>query len=742
MTAENLLRLAAPTLVGELPYWTPPETADSDRPVLLVIAGSFMSMRSLNRLPQLLAGRCQVVLVELPTTTPPEIPNLTAARVAEAFGQLVHRAFRARPVVVLAFGDAAVMAVSIRAPEVLRTVAVEPPLRSEKLWPMHDAVLARAEAASDGFKRFLDDLYGVGGATPGARDHRSAFRAPQAPVDVLVGEDPLMPERDTPRTPSLVDEEDRAWLRAQPQVSLRVVAGAGHDLVREAGGAVLEAARAALDWAAAFRRPAAQMARRLVEATPIEAARVLFLGEGHDEFAAGYLARCPAARVDVAASAGASYDAIVLADPSGETPADDALLASLTPRGTMVAATQLGAPARRLGESLSQHGLTLLSGDRALTAVGTALVRARRSPPPATPLTIVAYARTLMDIRTRLPAMALRSDPALEVEYQAPPFAQPEGGVPGVVVMTRPAEWTPEAWRATAARAIQARQVLVVEYDDHPELVSQMTRGVSVPERDWERFRMVHAIQTSTEPLVELFQRFNPEVAMFPNAVFTLAPFPQTPRPRRVFFGGVTRGPFVVDVARALWPAIEAYPDTAFHVVGDRAFFDALPTANKQFDDYLPYEAYLNAMAACAISLSPLEDRPMVETKSDAKYLDAARAGVVTIASPTVYARTIRSGVNGLIAARLEDWPTALSQLLGDDPLRERIARAAWEDARDHRMFAHQLGRRRDWYRDLLARRKALNAAILARAPAVAAELATRRGLASSLRPDEGVRTT
>uniref|UniRef100_UPI001D0F1A64 hypothetical protein n=1 Tax=Klebsiella pneumoniae TaxID=573 RepID=UPI001D0F1A64 len=66
----------------------------------------------------------------------------------------------------------------------------------------------------------------------------------------------------------------------------------------------------------------------------------------------------------------------------------------------------------------------------------------------------------------------------------------------------------------------------------------------------------------------------------------------------------------------------------------------------------------------------------------------------------------------------------------------------AWEDVRDRRMFAHQLAARRGWYRDLLARRKALNAAILARCPAVAADVASRRGVRTGLRPGEDVRTT
>ena len=135
----------------------------------------------------------------------------------------------------------------------------------------------------------------------------------------------------------------------------------------------------------------------------------------------------------------------------------------------------------------------------------------------------------------------------------------------------------------------------------------------------------------------------------------------------------------------------------------------------------------LAMMADCSVSLSPLAPAPMIETKSDAKYLDAAGAGVVTIASPTVYARTIRSGENGLIANSLADWPQMLSLALGDQSARERMARTAWEEVRGQRMFAHQIPERRAWYAELLARREALDRAILQRVPEVA-EILDRLG--------------
>ncbi|PZQ65551.1 MAG: hypothetical protein DI570_01400 [Phenylobacterium zucineum] len=734
MQSEELIRVEAPTLLGTLPFWTLPEPPGSDRPVLLMIPSSFMDVSALNRVPRLLADGCQVVLAPLPLTISPTVPDLSAWRIAAALDQMVGRDFRGRPVVAMGFGDGGLIAAMLRAPEVVRIMPLDPPLRSDKAWPLRAAAEARFSAAGEAAQRFFSDIYGAGQGGA-ARDHRHLFRSAQAPVEMLVGAEPLMPERAVAKTPSLVDEEDRAWLREAAGVRVRVVEGAGHDLSREAGRAVLDVARASAGDAAGFRRPLEQTIARLADATPWTARRVLYLGPQAQAFTAAFQARNPRAVVDAAASPGA-YDAIVLA---GQAPAFAVAIAdALADDGCLLAATQLGAEGRLMAAALTEAGLTMGHADPAATPAGTVLIRARQAAREPLQLTTVVYARSLMDIRTELPVRGLRSAPDLKVSYQRPPFAQPTGRPAEVVVMTRPAEWTVDAWRATAARAIAARQVLVIEYDDHPELVHQITRGGGgLGADDWERFRLVHAIQTTTEPLVELFRRFNPEVALFPNAVFSLAPFRAGPRPRRVFFGGVSRGPFVAEVARALGPAIEAFPDTVFHVVGDRAFFDALPTQAKVYDDLLSYDGYLEAMAACSVSLSPLSDSPMVETKSDAKYLDAARAGVVTIASPTVYGRTIRSGQTGLIAATLDDWPVLLGRVLGDDAERERLARAAWDDVRDHRMFADQIAVREAWYRDLLARREHLDAAITKRAPGVLRHLPS-----GALRPAGGVRTT
>jgi glycosyltransferase involved in cell wall biosynthesis len=329
-----------------------------------------------------------------------------------------------------------------------------------------------------------------------------------------------------------------------------------------------------------------------------------------------------------------------------------------------------------------------------------------------------AFAPHLMDIRTRLPAEALKADPHLSVRYSEPPVRLPElpAGKPKVVVLQRPGALPKSRWRKFMAHCIARQWVVVVECDDHPQAIAQIRNAVASP-TVWQKITHCHAVQTSTARLAAVFAARNPEVKVFANAVFDLPPFPDEPRPERVFYGAVGRGAFAVGLAASLGPVVRDFPDVEFVVVGDRDVFDALPTANKQYHPYLPYADYLDLMSGCTIALSPLEGREFQDCKSDAKFLDAARGGALTIASPTVYAQTIQDGINGLIAREQADWARLLALALGDPARRREMARRAWEYVRDRRLFADQIAERRDWYLDLWARRNALTARLIERCP-------------------------
>lgn len=478
------------------------------------------------------------------------------------------------------------------------------------------------------------------------------------------------------------------------------------------------------------------LARAVLARTPISALRVGWLGAGAEAFAKAAAARNPAASVAAPDASCGPLDVLAATDLAAAL--DPAPLSVLGPNGVVVAvAPTAAAPRAEAARTLQALGFEVLkahlvqddggvfddahdnrAGTWAADEAGGApmvVVARRAGGPPPLHLNQITFAPTLMDIRTRLPAEALRSEADVLVAHQKVPASLPALPVeyPKVLVLQRPGPRDPDVWRRSIAQQIAQGWVVVLEYDDHPELVALHNRR-TMSEADWIRFSGVHAVQTTTPALEAAFKPHNPEVRVFPNAVFDLPPFPEA-APRRVFYGAVSRGPFAARVAASLGPALEAAPDVEVFVVGDRAVFEALPTHRKRFFDFLPYEEYLALMALCAVSLSPVEGSLHQETKSDAKFLDAAGRGVLTIASPVIYDGVIRHGENGLIARTLDDWSPLLARALEDPAGARAMARAAWTEVRAHRMFADQARARIDWCRDLWNRREALNAALRSR---------------------------
>lgn len=481
----------------------------------------------------------------------------------------------------------------------------------------------------------------------------------------------------------------------------------------------------------------------LVGRTPLTARRLAYVGADAAGFEQAYGARNPAVEF-VAREA----DCLVVADLDALTLDDlPALADAVAPDGYLV--TVCRSPARvtevlaSLGEAFRTAKLQLLvPGDDHFNDLAPRLALAdlpqfegrdlllvlQKTPAPKPePLAvqIAAFAPRLMDIRTRLPAQALRADPELIVAYGDAPlqYLDLPQKTPKVLVLQRPVLPSVAVWRAATAESLRRGWLAVLEIDDHPALLAAVA-GQKLTSADWLTYGFAHAIQTSTDRLARAFSKYNPVVKVFANAVFDLPPFPTAPAPRRVFYGALSRGKFAVRVAASLAPVTQEFPEVEYVVVGDRAVFEALPTANKRFHDYLPYEAYLDLMASCAVSLSPVEGKLYEDTKSDAKFLDAAARGVVTLASPTIYAETIVHGQNGLIAHRLNNWAPMLAEALRDEPARQAMARRAWDYVRTERMFAHQAAERSAWYRDLWDRREELNAGVIARLPGLAQALA------------------
>lgn len=230
-------------------------------PVLLVIGGAWTPDDFLHELVDWFPG-ASVVVAPFPgmggsLTKTFDVPTMTRV-VDEVIGTL----FRDRAVVTYGVSTGCLLTLGLRSPEIFRHVAAEPFFRTAPLWPlqktMRDFILASPEKAGGALA--AKALFGYT-APPDERQEDRDYRYVRdgiiAPVDVILGEQPLHPERETNGWPSFTSVEDRESLAANPLVTFHMgPPGSGHWVDEsEAGKALVKKTlRAALLGAAAFQR--------------------------------------------------------------------------------------------------------------------------------------------------------------------------------------------------------------------------------------------------------------------------------------------------------------------------------------------------------------------------------------------------------------------------------------------------------------------------------------------------------
>jgi glycosyltransferase involved in cell wall biosynthesis len=125
-------------------------------------------------------------------------------------------------------------------------------------------------------------------------------------------------------------------------------------------------------------------------------------------------------------------------------------------------------------------------------------------------------------------------------------------------------------------------------------------------------------------------------------------------------------------------------------------------------------------MARCEIAFLPLSGTRFNSFKSDLKFVEAGAHRLAVLASPVVYGDTVRDGETGLIIRTPDDLRAALRRLLAAPDTARAMGEAARDWVKENRMLAGQVRARLAWYRSLWARRAALDAALLRRAPEIA----------------------
>jgi len=283
-------------------------------------------------------------------------------------------------------------------------------------------------------------------------------------------------------------------------------------------------------------------------------------------------------------------------------------------------------------------------------------------------------------------------------------LARPTDDSPRIFILHRPA-LSGAHGRAVLRQLMDTGWLIVTEFDDHPDFFAVMH------DREELSFGGVHALQTSTPPLADVLRRYNPEVAVFPNAIVALPDVRNfsDPNALTLFFGALNREADWNELLPAInRVAAKAGAKLRFQIVHDQSFFEALESPYKTFTPMCDYETYMNLLGQSEISFMPLVDNGFNRAKSDLKFIEAAACRVAPLASTVVYGDSIEDGRTGLLFNTADELQARLLRLVAMPELARSIGEGARQYVAEERMLAYQVAPRIAWYRSLWARREAL----------------------------------
>lgn len=218
------------TSAGQVVVWTRGQPSGR---LVIVIRGAFAPALDYEWLDE---PGVQFAFLHLPGFHSPRWPSVTVAKIAASYGEAIALAFPGQPYMSIGISTGALVALSMPA---ARTVAIEPFFRTGHLWAlfMNFSQMNLSPEA----QTWVFEIFGAPGS---GLDYRPILTSLDRPTIAVAGREPLFPPREIRELPSLVDDEDRAALRAHPMVTLTSVAG-GHAISREEIEVIIRGAIAA-----------------------------------------------------------------------------------------------------------------------------------------------------------------------------------------------------------------------------------------------------------------------------------------------------------------------------------------------------------------------------------------------------------------------------------------------------------------------------------------------------------------
>lgn len=252
-----------------------------------------------------------------------------------------------------------------------------------------------------------------------------------------------------------------------------------------------------------------------------------------------------------------------------------------------------------------------------------------------------------------------------------------------------------EVWRK--ARTPFSRLVFELD-DDIFHVTPENTNAYRLYSQPDVRDAVAHAaevadlITVSTEPLAQVMREFNPAVTVLGNCVPAWAgmlPHHLHPRPRVGWMGAASHGVDIGIVAAPVRRFLKRFPDWDFQcnatdyrptikAPADRMFFRPWVQVNtdpERFYESIDFD----------IGLCPLWPTTFSRSKSFVKAIEYGIRGIPVIASDCeAYRPVVEHGVNGFLVRHDHEWLRYMSELAGDDDLREKMGEAAQDMARRH----------------------------------------------------------
>jgi glycosyltransferase involved in cell wall biosynthesis len=250
-----------------------------------------------------------------------------------------------------------------------------------------------------------------------------------------------------------------------------------------------------------------------------------------------------------------------------------------------------------------------------------------------------------------------------------------------------------ETWFAAVKRAGK-----VVVYDADDDLFTaaldrravelDWTDGKSAAELAAERHERIWTLQqcdgvtVSTQRLATVVRTLTDRpVVVVPNAIdvdwfrrVSRVPTRET-RGLTIGWAGGRRPDRDVELMARAWGRLAVrYADLTFVVAGHvpPVIVEQVPPERLVQLPWRSLEHYPESYAEIDIACCSVSDEPFNRCKSPIKAYEAAVAGAVVVASPSVYGGTIEHGRNGYIASSADEWERYLGELV-ESPRRRRM---------------------------------------------------------------------